>query len=660
MDVWPGEGFEMGPRTRIQRIVAILVVMLALCLNTLAGPTHTYSRDFHLPIPADPDVSKGWMQDAVIEIPDHFTICDLDVGLTLTHTSAFDLQLFLESPVGTRLCLNMYDPFHDYFEGEDYIGTIFDDEADTPIEEADAPFTGRFRPIEPYELSEFDGQDTYGVWRLQIYDAFWADIGALHNFQLIVTLPDPIAVEPCRAVNVGRTRATLCGMVDSDGGQACQYRFRYRKEGHARNNVTPWSSDTKTAGASFSQDISGLTPGCKYYFCAEARNSAGDDAGSGNWFTTLHSLLQLEAPNGGNTVLAGSRCLICWKADPKVAGDVLIEYSTDNGDSWSIAGTVANRDEWRSYTGAHYSWYPSEVSSDECLIRISDTTDPAVFDVSDNTFRIAIPAVPDVLGLPHSDAEAVITAAGLVVGTITYVYDNPTPVGQVMGQYPAAGAPGGEDSNVELVVSAGQYAAATPAVDTEYAVNIGANSATLTGLITDDGGGCCRYRFWYHEEAGDHYDITPWSSDFRTAGESFSQDIDGLTPGTKYYFWAQANNSQGQSDRWPPSRSFTTLRGLLQLQGPNSGTYRAGARCLICWKADAAVSEVLLEYSTDNGGSWNVIDIIANSDAWRSHKGGYYSWYPPAAGSDECLVRISDTTDPTIFDVSDSTFTIAP
>ena len=478
------------------------------------------------------------------------------------------------------------------------------------------------------------------------------DMGAYENMVVFV--------ETCCAVNVGMTSATLCGRIIYDGGEACRYRFRYCKEGEA-DSFTPWSSDSKTAGESFSQDISGLSPGSHYYFFAQIRNSGGEDAGGLKSLTTLDSLLQLEAPNGGNTILAGGRCLICWKADPALGDrDVLVEYSTDNSSSWNTIDTVAIGDAWRSYIGGHYSWYPPAVSSDECLVRVSDTSDPSIFDVSDRRLSIVAQTVPDVVGQGQADAESAITSAGLVVGTITYIYDNVAAAGEVMGQNPAAGTPVLAGSAVDLVISAGPFAAGPPAVTSEYAVNIGASSATVRGVITDDGGGCCQYRFWYHEEGGDHYDVTPWSSEFKTAGESFSQDIDGLTPGTKYYFWAQAKNSAGESDRWAPSKSFATLEGLLQLQTPNGGTFSAGSRCLICWKADAAVSDVLVEYSTDNGGSWSVIETVPNGDAWRSYKGGYYSWYPPAVSSDECLVRISDTSDASVFDVSENTFSIVP
>lgn len=181
----------MDARDVVQRIVSILTVVVGFCLNAFADPVLIYGGEFNLRIPAEPNSSKGWMADAIIEIPDHFTIEDLDVGVTLTHTSVFDLQLYLQGPDETALCLNMYDPFDEYFEGEDYIQTIFDDEAEIPIEQAQAPFTGRFRPKEGNYLAAFDSQDIYGLWRLRIYDAFYYDTGYLNSFQLMITIPEP-------------------------------------------------------------------------------------------------------------------------------------------------------------------------------------------------------------------------------------------------------------------------------------------------------------------------------------------------------------------------------------------------------------------------------------------------------------------------------------
>jgi hypothetical protein len=59
----------------------------------------------------------------------------------------------------------------------------------------------------------------------------------------------------------------------------------------------------------------------------------------------------------------------------------------------------------------------------------------------------------------------------------------------------------------------------------------------------------------------------------------------------------------------------------------------------------------LIEFSTDNGQNWNVVNTVPNS--------GSYSWLVPAVDSKQCLARVSDAIDPTISDTSDGLFTIA-
>jgi len=173
-----------------QWIVAILALTMCLNFAAYAEPVYIYGGDFNLRIPADPQNSKGWMVDAIIDIPDHFLIYDLDVSISVTHSHVFDLQLYLQSPTGTRLCLNMYD-LNEFFDGENYTQTIFDDEAELSIEQGQPPFIGRFRPESGTLLSVLDSQDTYGPWRLQIYDAYYADTGTLDRLELIITIPEP-------------------------------------------------------------------------------------------------------------------------------------------------------------------------------------------------------------------------------------------------------------------------------------------------------------------------------------------------------------------------------------------------------------------------------------------------------------------------------------
>ena len=187
----------MDARSTAQRIVSIVTILLTISCPAFAGIIITYGGNFDLNIPTEPGTTKGWMTDALIEITDHYLIRDIDVRISSTHTSAFDLQLFLQSPAGTRICLNMYNPFNEFFEGENYSQTIFDDEADISISLGEAPFTGRFRPREPYQLSIFDDEDVYGSWRLQICDMWDYDSGTLDSFELIITNYTP---EPATAI----------------------------------------------------------------------------------------------------------------------------------------------------------------------------------------------------------------------------------------------------------------------------------------------------------------------------------------------------------------------------------------------------------------------------------------------------------------------------
>ncbi len=194
----------MNTRNSALTVIAILTIVAGASSLVFAYPVFIYSSQFgDMPIPApdDPEreYGKGRMADAIIEIPDHFTIYDLDIGIDLTHESLYDLQILLKSPAGTKVYLNLAGNSVFIRRGEDGrlepIGgatkMLFDDEANISIEEATEPFFGPYRPVGPKRLSMFDGQDAYGTWRLQIHDIHYAHTGKLENFELMITVPEP-------------------------------------------------------------------------------------------------------------------------------------------------------------------------------------------------------------------------------------------------------------------------------------------------------------------------------------------------------------------------------------------------------------------------------------------------------------------------------------
>ena len=92
--------------------------------------------------------------------------------------------------------------------------------------------------------------------------------------------------------------------------------------------------------------------------------------------------LRVLSPNGGENWVAETTENIQWEAccDANIA-EVKIEYSDSNGQSWNLIDSNTTND-------GQYEWLAPEVTSNQCLIRISDTNDPNIHDTSDDVFTI--------------------------------------------------------------------------------------------------------------------------------------------------------------------------------------------------------------------------------------------------------------------------------
>jgi hypothetical protein len=105
----------------------------------------------------------------------------------------------------------------------------------------------------------------------------------------------------------------------------------------------------------------------------------------GNWeimYAYVPGGLTVVSPNGGEFWPTGASRSITWLSS-SVSGNVIVEYSTDLGASWStVAASVAN-------TGK-LDWTVPSTLSNECLVRVS-TLDGAKSDVSDAAFAIVVP-----------------------------------------------------------------------------------------------------------------------------------------------------------------------------------------------------------------------------------------------------------------------------
>lgn len=109
--------------------------------------------------------------------------------------------------------------------------------------------------------------------------------------------------------------------------------------------------------------------------------------------TAPAAVLKVVDPNGGQILAAGDVIDVTWECE-NVGEAVRIEFSLNNGYSWTevFPPNVGN-------TGS-YTWLVPLVDAPQALIRVSSTTRPGVYDVTDASFVIVGNSVAaNVMGL---------------------------------------------------------------------------------------------------------------------------------------------------------------------------------------------------------------------------------------------------------------------
>ena len=146
-----------------------------------AGLTNSYTQicknNVNLLIPDNSTVSDNM----VVNIPNAYNVVDVNVKIdTLLHTWDADLSFTLIRGAGSVNIINGVGS-----SGDNFIGTLLNDSATTPIASGTAPFTGTYIPSSP--LSAINGQPVNGTWTLQIADNATGDTGLLKAWCLQLT-----------------------------------------------------------------------------------------------------------------------------------------------------------------------------------------------------------------------------------------------------------------------------------------------------------------------------------------------------------------------------------------------------------------------------------------------------------------------------------------
>lgn len=378
--------------------------------------------------------------------------------------------------------------------------------------------------------------------------------------------------------------------------------------------------------------------------------------------------INITSPNSGNTLYARNTYSISWSNAYNDVDFVTLEYSLDNGSTWTEIVNVTENN-------GSYSWTTPDVVSNECQIRISDYNDETFFDITDVNFSIIQPFAT--ITSPNGGES-------LLGCDDTYL------------QWTSGGA--------------GNY------WEIEYSTDNGATWLTLSSSAYDSGtthsytwdpianvsSTNCLFRVRDHNDhliedsSDDVFSINPNTDIIVTnpnGGEIFevgdSYSLSWVSSSTSSHFriyystdngasWTYLSSTYSDYYNWSipniPSTeclikvsdydnscifdvsdaNFTISDPLpeITINYPNSGTYYYNNNMSISWSSEYLTSEfVQIEVSYDNGSTWEVVESPTQDD-------GSYSWTLPELETTEGLIRISEFGNPAVYDISDANFTI--
>ena len=266
---------------------------------------------------------------ATIAVTDNRSILDVNVRLTLTHQFDGDLRISLRSPSGREVILSNKRGG----SGQNYTGTLFDDESATTIASGAAPFSGTFKPDAP--LSGFDGQSALGTWTLIINDTDSLSTGTLLAFGLDFTLSNNI-FGPFET-NDTLTTATILTEVNGSGtAQAAAFigdgGFGTRDRDIFRFTAQTGSSLTArvTAGSLNATGTAITTAGSSLNSALRLFDSTGRELNLSNPDGTRNSLIEnFVFSEGGTYYLA-------------VSESANVTYTANDVNSSSVSLTTGN------------------------------------------------------------------------------------------------------------------------------------------------------------------------------------------------------------------------------------------------------------------------------------------------------------------------------
>jgi len=379
--------------------------------------------------------------------------------------------------------------------------------------------------------------------------------------------------------------------------------------------------------------------------------------------------IKVVAPNGGEILSEGSAYEIQWTGTGTLL--VRIQYSIDNGTSWSlVVDSLKN-------TGI-YNWFPVPNSiSNQCRIMITSLNGVST-DQSDKVFSIVRNSNKSLkINSPNggesweagSAKQIKWYSSGLDSVKLQYTTDNGQHWNLIAvdrkntGVYYWDPIPNTPSTLAKVRI----MDAKDGTISTESTNPFTILPEPVIKVLSPNGGetilaGTNRKIEWISEN------IENVKIAYSTNNGFDWKTIVASTPATGFYVWSPVPNLNSQlckirvydaSDGEPSDVSdsvFTITNQISQTIGitsPNGGEkWQAGTSQNITWSS-SGVTNVKLEFTSNNGLTWNtLVDNLANT--------GAYGWSIPNSLSTQCLIKVSDAADGDPADQSNANFSITP
>ena len=432
--------------------------------------------------------------------------------------------------------------------------------------------------------------------------------------------------------------------IKYNGGYANNLRLEYTTNG------TTWNLITNSAsGSSFNWTVPN-TPSTNYkvrIINPAATPVSGDTSNAAFTVYIPTPTLQLTAPNGGTVYSLGQNINVTWTST--VLTNVNLDYSLDSGATWNvIASNLAA-------TPATYNWQIPSVQSTKALVRVTNSADPLLFDVSNATFTIG------------SDTL-------IRYGFVWKYLDNGTNQGTAWedstfndNTWSAGPAELGYGDGDEATVISFGPSSTNKYITTYFRRKIFIPNAAVynsykLNLVRDDG--AVVYVNSNEVWRSNMPTGTITSSTFASSNVAGSAEsaVNTTTIGNANFVsgWNTIavevhNDAVTSSDI-----SFRLeLIGLLAptnpvtVNAPNGGElWYPNTVKNITWTNLSLSGNVKIEFSTNNGSTWTTISSTTPASAQT------FAWTVPNLPSGQCLVRVSDANNALSNDVSNSAFAI--